>query len=121
MGPGLLMGIFTPLQTMKYMTLNDHFIGRGMKYFEVEVINTNGNTWTEYIKENEYLQENTMNTRLSTWLKKVFLRIWKYMMYDISEKYDDGIVTYPSLKFPLIWFLTNAKKNHNFLFYICRG
>ena len=69
------MGIFTSLQTMKYMTLNDHFIGRGMKYFEVEVINTNGNTWTEYIKENEYLQENTMNTRLSTSLKKVFLRI----------------------------------------------
>ena len=43
------------------------------------------------------------------------------MMYDISEKYDDGIVTYPFLIFPLIWFLTNTKKNHNILFYICPG
>ena len=30
-----------------------------------ESINTNGNSWGEYFKENEYLKEKTMNTRLS--------------------------------------------------------
>ena len=33
---------------------SDHLIHRGRKYFEAEAINTNGNTWGEYFKENEY-------------------------------------------------------------------
>ena len=36
---------FNPLETIKYLTLNDFLIDKGMKYFEAEAINTNGNTW----------------------------------------------------------------------------
>ena len=35
-----------------------------------------------------------MNTRLSKQSKRLFLRTWKYIMYDISEQYADDIVTY---------------------------
>ena len=37
-------GVFTPLQTKKYLIQNDHLIDRGVKYFRAEAINTNGNT-----------------------------------------------------------------------------
>ena len=40
-----LMGVFTPIETMKYLTSNNCFINKGMKYFEAEAINTNENTW----------------------------------------------------------------------------
>ena len=35
---------FNPLETIKYLTLNDFLIDKGMKYFEAEAINTNGDT-----------------------------------------------------------------------------
>ena len=35
------MGVFTPLETMKYVTSNNCLIDKGMKYFESEAINTN--------------------------------------------------------------------------------
>ena len=37
-------GVFTPLETMKYVTSNNCLIDKGMKYFEAEAINTNENT-----------------------------------------------------------------------------
>ena len=37
-------GVFVPLETMKHLTSNDGLIDKGMEYFEVEPINTNGNT-----------------------------------------------------------------------------
>ena len=39
-----LIGVFTPLETMKYVTSNNWLIDKGMKYFEAEAINTNENT-----------------------------------------------------------------------------
>ena len=39
-----LMGMFTPLETMKYLTSSDCLLDIGMKYFEAEAINTNENT-----------------------------------------------------------------------------
>ena len=39
------MGVFSPLENMKYLTSNDHLIDKGMKYFETEAIKTNENTW----------------------------------------------------------------------------
>ena len=36
-----LMGVFTPMETMKYVTSNDCLIDKGMEYFEAEAINTN--------------------------------------------------------------------------------
>ena len=39
------MGEFTRLDTMKYLTLNDFLIDKGMKNFEAEAINTIGDTW----------------------------------------------------------------------------
>ena len=39
------MRVFTPLETMKYVTSNNCLIDKGMKYFEAEAINTNENTW----------------------------------------------------------------------------
>ena len=36
-----------------------------MKYFETEATNTNRNTWGEYFRENYYLNEKTINTRLN--------------------------------------------------------
>ena len=38
------MGVFTPLETMTYLTSNYCLIDKGMKYFETEAINTNENT-----------------------------------------------------------------------------
>ena len=38
------MGVFTPPETMKYLTSNDCLINKGMKYFEAEAIKTNENT-----------------------------------------------------------------------------
>ena len=38
------MGVFTSLETMKYLTSNDCLIDKRMKYFEAEAINTNENT-----------------------------------------------------------------------------
>ena len=58
------MGVFTPLEIMKYVTSNNCLIDKGMKYFEAEAINTNENTW-QYLKKNQYLKEKTMNTRLN--------------------------------------------------------
>ena len=59
------MGVFNPLKTMEYLTSSDCIIDKGMKYFEVEVINTNENTLGYYFKENQYLTEKTMYTRLN--------------------------------------------------------
>ena len=39
------MKVFTPLETMKYVTSNNCLIDKGMKYFEAEAINTDENTW----------------------------------------------------------------------------
>ena len=39
-----LMGVFTPLETMKYVTSNDCLIDKGMKYFEAQARNTNEKT-----------------------------------------------------------------------------
>ena len=36
-----------------------------MKYFEAEVINTNGTNLREYFNENEYLKQKAGSTRLS--------------------------------------------------------
>ena len=59
------MGVFNPLKTMEYLTSSDYIIDKGIKYFEVEVINTNENTLGYYFKENQYLTEETMYTRLN--------------------------------------------------------
>ena len=45
------MGVFTPTETMKYLTSNDCLIKKGMKYFEAEAINTNENTWDNVLKK----------------------------------------------------------------------
>ena len=37
------MGVFTPLETMKYVTSNGCLIDKGIKYFEAEAVNTNEN------------------------------------------------------------------------------
>ena len=39
------MGVFIPLEAMKYVTSNNCLIDKGMKYFEAEALNTNENTW----------------------------------------------------------------------------
>ena len=39
------MGVFTPLETMKYVISNNCLIDKGMKYFEAEAIKTNESTW----------------------------------------------------------------------------
>ena len=39
------MGVFNPLETMKYLTSNDCLIDKRMKYFETETIKTNENIY----------------------------------------------------------------------------
>ena len=40
-----MVGIYSsPLETMNYLTLNGLLVDKGIKYFEAEAINTNGNT-----------------------------------------------------------------------------
>ena len=43
-----------------------------------------------------------MNVTLSKKSKGVFLRIWKYVMYDISEQYANDIVPYHFLNIPSV-------------------
>ena len=45
------MGVFTPLETIKYLTSNDCLIDKGMKYFEAEAINTNENPEDNMLKK----------------------------------------------------------------------
>ena len=59
------MGFIYPSANQEISDLKHRFIERGMEYFEEEAINTNGNTWGEHFKENEYLKQKTANTRLS--------------------------------------------------------
>ena len=39
------MGVFTSLETMKYLTSNDCLNNKEIKDFEAEAINSNENTW----------------------------------------------------------------------------